>query len=181
MKTVKRIAVFGTESTGKTSLAQRLAEHFGEPWSAEFVREFWELRDGKIVATDLGTIALGQIANEDLALMGARRVLICDTELLTNVLWADVLFPGKCPEWVRTEADLRAKEFSLYLLCDTDVPFAPDPQRCFPDDAGRARSRDLWREVLVSRGLPFVEIRGAWASREATAIAAVESVLARDE
>lgn len=178
MRNVKRVAVFGTESTGKTTLAQRLAAHFGEPWSEEFVREFWDLRGGKIAASDLGTIALGQIANEDAAVAAARRVVICDTELLTNVLWADVLFPGRCPEWVRREAEVRASEFSLYLLCDTDVPFAPDPQRCFPDEVGRAKSRELWRETLVSRELPFVEIRGNWSEREATAIAAVESVLA---
>ena len=177
MSSVKRVAVFGTESTGKTSLAQRLAVYFGEPWSAEFVREFWEMRDGKIVAADLGTIALGQIANLDAAVAQAKRVLFCDTELLTNVLWADVLFPGKCPDWVRREADLRTSEFGLYLLCDTDVPFAPDPQRCFPDEQGRARSRERWREALVSRGLPFVEIHGDWPTREATAIAAVERLL----
>ena len=178
MSSVKRVAVFGTESTGKTSLAQRLATYFGEPWSEEFVREFWDMREGKIVASDLGTIALGQIANEDATLAQAKRVLICDTELLTNVLWADVLFPGKCPEWVRKEAELRSRTFSLYLLCDTDVPFAPDPQRCFPDEAGRAKSRQLWRDALVSRNLPFVEIQGNWPTREATAIAAVERVLA---
>ena len=62
---IQRIAVFGTESTGKTSLAQKLAAHFGEPWAGEFVREFWDARAGKISATDLGTIALGQMANED--------------------------------------------------------------------------------------------------------------------
>ncbi len=178
---VRRIAVFGTESTGKTTLAQRLAAHFGEPWSPEFVREFWELRDGKIAAGDLGTIALGQMANEDFAMERARRAMFCDTELLTCVLWNDLLFPGRCPEWVRKEADARAREFSLYLLCDTDVAFAPDPQRCFPDEVGRAMCRRVWREALESRGLPFVEIRGDWATREATAIAAVESVLARGE
>ena len=64
MSGTTRIAVFGTESTGKTSLAQRLAAHFGEPWSAEFVREFWDAHEGKIEARDLGTIALGQMANE---------------------------------------------------------------------------------------------------------------------
>ena len=181
MQPIKRFAVFGTESTGKTSLAEKLAAHFNEPWAPEFVREFWEMRGGKIVASDLGTIALGQIANEDAAVAAARRMMFCDTELLTNVLWADLLFPGKCPEWVRREADLRAGEFALYLLCDTDVPFAPDPQRCFPDEAGRIRSRDLWRSTLETRELPFVEIRGDWATREATAIAAVESVLARVE
>jgi len=180
MKTAKRIAVFGTESTGKTSLAQRLAAHFNEPWAEEFVREFWDLKEGKIVAHDLGTIALGQMANEDVAAAAARRILFCDTELLTNVLWADVLFPGMCPQWVREEAEVRARQFSLYLLCDTDVPFAPDPQRCFPDETGREMSRERWRNALVSRALPFLEIRGDWAMREAAAIAAVENVLARE-
>ncbi len=175
---IKRIAVFGTESTGKTTLAQRLAAYFSEPWSAEFVREFWDLRDGKITAADLGTIALGQIANEDAALAGARRAVFCDTELLTCTIWNDLLFPGACPAWVRAEADERARGYALYLLCDTDVPFAPDPQRCFPVETGRANARRVWREMLEKRGLPFVEIRGDWAQREAAAIAAVEAVLA---
>ncbi|MBI4623561.1 MAG: AAA family ATPase [Verrucomicrobia bacterium] len=173
----QRIAVFGTESTGKTALAQRLAAHFGEPWAPEFVREFWELRGGKIVAEDLGTIALGQMANEDFAAAKARRVVFCDTELITCTLWNDVLFPGACPGWVREEAERRARGFALYLLCDTDVPFAPDPQRCFPEAESRDRARRLWRDALVSRGLPFIEIRGEGAERERGAMAAVEKVL----
>ena len=174
---VKRIVIFGTESTGKTALAQRLATHFGEPWSPEFVREFWELRDGIITAEDLGTIALGQMANEEQALARARRAVFFDTELLTCTLWDDVLFPGKCPAWVREEAEARARAVSLWLLCDTDAPFAADPQRSFPDAAGRARAGLIWREALEKRGLPRVEIRGDWAARERAAIAAVERVL----
>jgi HTH-type transcriptional regulator, transcriptional repressor of NAD biosynthesis genes len=174
---VKRIAIYGPESTGKTTLAWRLAEHFGEPWSPEFVREFWEVREGKIAASDLGTIALGQMANEDRAAAAARRVVFCDTELLTCVLWDDLLFPGACPAWVRTEAETRARDFAVYLFCETDVPFVPDPQRCFPDEAGRTRSRKRWRETLETRGLPCVEIRGDWRAREASAIAAVTAVM----
>ena len=176
MPDVKRVVIFGTESTGKTTLAQKLAAHFGEPWSPEFVREFWDLRRGKILPEDLGTIALGQMANEDFAVARAKRVAFFDTDLLTCTLWDDVLFPGRCPAWVREEAESRAKLVSLWLLCDTDVPFAPDPQRSFPDAAGRARGRELWREALESRALPFVEIRGDWVSRETTAIAAVERI-----
>ena len=174
---VKRIVIFGTESTGKTALAQRLATHFGEPWSPEFVREFWELRDGKITAEDLGTIALGQMANEEQALARARRAVFFDTELLTCTVWDDALFPGKCPAWVRAEAEERARAVALWLLCDTDVPFVADVQRSFPDAAGRARAGLIWREALEKRGLPFVDIRGAWAERERAAIAAVERVL----
>ncbi|MBI5768536.1 MAG: AAA family ATPase [Verrucomicrobia bacterium] len=175
----RRVAVFGTESTGKTTLARALAAHFGEPGAEEFVREFWDLRDGKITAEDLGTIALGQMANEDRAIAEARRVVFFDTELITCTLWDDWLFPGKCPAWVRAEAGERARRVALWLLCDTDVPWVIDPQRSFHDEENRARGRRLWREALVDRGLPFVEIRGDWAARERTAIAAVEAMLAR--
>lgn len=173
----KRVVVFGTESTGKTTLAQKLAAHFGEPWSPEFVREFWDLHDGKITPVDLGTIALGQMANEDGAVARAQRVVFFDTDLLTCTLWDDVLFPGDCPRWVRAEAVERARGVTLWLLCDTDIPFVPDPQRCFPDEASRGKGRQLWRDALEKRRLPFVEIRGNGPEREAAAITAVEKIL----
>lgn len=175
---IKRIAVYGPESTGKTTLAQRLAAHFSEPWSSEFVRGFWDEHSGRIVAEDLTAIARGQVANEDAAAARAQQVLFCDTELLTNVLWADLLFPGQCPDWVRTEAERRSHSYALYLFCDTDLSFAPDPQRCFPDEAGRAMCRRLWHEALTSRGLPFEEVCGDWERRTATAIDLVTASLA---
>jgi hypothetical protein len=36
----------------------------------------------------------------------------------------------------------------------------------------------VWREALVSRGLPWVDIRGGWPERERDAIAAVERIMA---
>ena len=50
---VKRIAVFGAESTGKSTLAEQLAAHFGEPFVPEYVRQFWDDHDGVIRAEDL--------------------------------------------------------------------------------------------------------------------------------
>jgi NadR type nicotinamide-nucleotide adenylyltransferase len=172
-----RIAVFGTESTGKTTLAALLAARFGAPWSPEFVREFWDLKSGKITGADLGTIALGQMANEDRADAAAAPLVLHDTELLTNTLWADLHFPGECPDWVRNEAEKRSRRYALYLLCDTDVPYEPDPQRSFPAALDREKAGHLWRGTLEKRGLPFAEIRGGWSAREAAAIAVVEDVL----
>lgn len=177
MTAPKRIAVFGTESTGKTWLAQRLAACFDAPWSGEFAREFWDTHGGVITDADLDAIARGQIANEEGAASGARDVVFCDTELITCTLWNDLLFPGKCPAWVREEAERRARGFALYLLCDADVPFVADPQRCFPDLTSRETARATWRAALASRKLPFVEIRGDWAAREHSAIVATKKIL----
>lgn len=174
---VMRIALFGTESTGKSSLAERLAAHFGEPWSREYVREFWDAHEGRIVGADLEAIARGQIAGEEEAAAQARRVVFHDTELVTNVLWADLLFPGQCPAWVRAEAERRSCGMALYLLCAPDVPFVPDPQRVFADEEARRQSGKRWRAALVERGLRFVEIAGGWERREARAIEAVSALL----
>lgn len=174
----RRVVLFGTESTGKTGLAERLASRFGAPWSPEYVREFWEARDGRILATDLEAIARGQLAAEERALASAAGGLVLhDTDLLTCTLWNDVLFPGACPAWVRAEAEGRARAVDLYLLCAADVAFAPDPQRCFPEPERRAWSAGRWREALVVRQLPFAEIAGPWELREARAVAAVGGLL----
>lgn len=169
-----RIAVFGTESTGKTTLARQLAAHFGAAWATEYVRTFWDEHAGHIEAADLATIAHGQIANEDTAAARDDALVICDTELLTNTLWADLLFPGQCPAWVRAEAERRSHAYTLYLLCDTDMPFFDDEQRCFPGPEEREQCRRLWQRTLTERGLPFVLIQGPYDQRFATATAAIE-------
>lgn len=174
-----RIAVFGAECTGKSTLARQLGEHFAEPWAPEYVRWFWDAHDGAITASDLDAIARGQIANERAAAARSRQLLFCDTELITNTLWADLLFPGQCPQWLRREADRRSRNYAVYLLCDTDLPFAVDSQRCFPEPGQRAHCRRLWRRALADRHLPFVDITGHGRQRTAAAIATIEALMQR--
>ncbi|MDD3180850.1 MAG: nicotinamide riboside transporter PnuC [Opitutaceae bacterium] len=172
---LRRVAVFGPESTGKTRLAEKLAAHFGTVLVPEYSRRFWD-EHGGITAADIPGIAHRQWALEEAGAAEARRVLICDTDSLTTVLWSDLLYGG-CDADIRAGADQRARHYDLYLLLDVDVPFAPDPARCFPKDEDRQRCMRLWREALERRGLPFVVVRGDWAQREAQAIAAVEALL----
>jgi NadR type nicotinamide-nucleotide adenylyltransferase len=171
---IRRVAIFGPESTGKTRLAGALAAHFNAVCVPEYARQFWDER-GAITLADIPHIAREQWRREDEAAARARGVLICDTESLTTVIWSELLY-GSCPEDIRREAEERAGRYALYLLLHTDVPFAPDPQRCFPDPAGRERSMLIWRAALVSRGLPFVDIRGTWAQRDRAAIDAVDAL-----
>lgn len=178
-----RVVLYGAESTGKSTLAERLAACFAAPWSAEYVREYWDSHDGVITAADLDAIARGQQAGEDSARARAEasgaRVVFHDTDLLTCTIWDDLLFPGACPEWVRAEAAARARATDLFLFCDTDLPWAPDPQRCFPDEAGRAMCRRVFLERLEASGARWVRVYGGMAERESLAVASVAMLLNR--
>jgi NadR type nicotinamide-nucleotide adenylyltransferase len=170
-----RIAVYGPESTGKTQLAEQLAAHFGAPLVAEYARERWEAQGGVLGLDDMLPVAKEQWRREDEAMARADRLVICDTDALTTMLWSDLLY-GTCPDELRRGAEMRCRQYALYLLLDIDVPFAPDPQRCFPDPADREKGMRIWRGALERRHLPFVEIRGDWPVREAAAIAAIKSL-----
>ena len=178
-----RVVLFGAESTGKSTLAEGLAARFRAPWSPEYVREYWDSHDGVIAAADLDAIARGQRAGEDSARSRAEasgaRVVFHDTDLLTCVLWDDLLFPGACPDWVRGEAAARARATDLFLFCDTDLPWAPDPQRCFPDEEGRAMCRRVFLAKLEATGARWTRVHGSTADREARAVAAVGLLLNR--
>ncbi len=178
-----RVVLYGAESTGKSTLAEALSRRFSSPWSAEFVREYWDANGGVITAADVEAIARGQLAGEDAAVARAEsaggRLVFHDTDLLSCTVWDDLLFPGACPDWVRVEAARRARATALFLFCDTDLPWAPDPQRCFPDEEGRAMCRRVFLETLERTGARWARVWGSETERTERAAVAVEGVLAR--
>jgi len=171
-----RIAVYGPESTGKTELAGKLAAHFSAPLVAEYARELWD-QQGALGLEDMLPVAHEQWRREDEAASRADRLIICDTDALTTMLWSDLLY-GTTPDELRRGAEQRCRHYPLYLLLDIDVAFAPDPQRCFPDPADREKCMRIWRGALDRRHLPYELIQGNWTQREAAAIAAVKRALA---
>jgi NadR type nicotinamide-nucleotide adenylyltransferase len=165
-----KVVLTGSESSGKTDLAQRLGEHFAAPVAAEFVREFSAERGGKLDFKDHGSIAHGQMQLEDAAIAKARDLVFLDTDLVSTVVYCEHYF-GRSPEWIEHEA--RARAGDLYLLLKPDTPWVADGVR----DRGERREEmhELFREKLEALGLTYAEIGGDRATRFRAAVRAVES------
>src|SRR4051794_34695897 len=110
----RRVCVFGPESTGKTTLARRLAEHFGTAWVPEYARTLIEAQQGRIEREDMARIARGQIASEEALARNARRLLVCDTDVLTTRIWSETLY-GTCDPFVAEQAMRRPYDLTLLL------------------------------------------------------------------
>ncbi len=174
-----RIVVTGSESTGKTELARRLAVHFDAELVPEFVREFASSKEGAITFADHGPIARGQMALEDrhfdLAGRGNGRV-VQDTDLLSTVVYCEHYF-GSCPPWIEELA--RERRPDLYLLAEIDVPWIEDGIR----DRGHLRDemQSLFREAVRQSGSRWVSIDGSWAERWNRAVSAVGEMITNEE
>lgn len=171
---VRRVAILGAESTGKTTLAEDLAKRFKTIWAPEFARGYLLARGGVCKLEDMLPIARGQAASEDGLAREANRVLICDTELLTTSIWHERYW-GWCPDEIRQLAAERAPRYALYLLCDSHVPWVDDGLRDSRDHREWFQQRFV--QELNERQLPYVVLAGAYEARTAVAIQAVEAVL----
>lgn len=167
-----KVALTGSESTGKTELARQLGARFNAPVSEEFVRAYAAERGNRLGFTDHGPIARGQIASEDAAIARAHDLVVLDTDLISTVVYCEHYF-GHCPSWIATTARSRAAD--LYLLLEPDVPWTPDGVR---DRGDRRREmHELFATKLRELGLRFVEIGGSWDERLERAVAAVDALL----
>ncbi len=163
-----RVVVTGSESTGKTTLAEALARYYDAELVREFVREYAEARHGVVEFSDHGPIARGQMALEDAAFARGNPVVVQDTDLLSTVVYCEHYF-GKSPAWIADAARDRAPD--LYLLCEIDVPWVADGVR----DRGHMREtmQQLFRDAVHASGAPVVAVAG---DRDARLVRAIEAI-----
>lgn len=172
---VRRVCIFGPESTGKTTLAQNLAEHFSTVAALEWARLALDEQANELLETDLPLFARGQVASEDALAFEANRVLFCDTDPLITAIWSKWLYDGRCHQDVLDLANSR--KYDLYLLTDIDVPWVADPQRYLPLE--REKFFDCCLTELKQRNRQFAHIKGAWPRRLEAAVEAVEQLFSQ--
>ena len=168
-----RVALLGTESTGKTTLAQRLAERFDTAWVREYGREYCDTRPAmSLTLPDFEAIAWAQATIEDDAAADANRVLICDTELHTTATWSDLTI-GTRPAWLTAAA--RARRYDLVLLLEHDLPWVDDGTRVLRDR--RPEHTQRIRDELDAAGRRYITLSGSYAERAREAVGLVSALL----
>lgn len=169
---MKRIVITGSECTGKTTLAQRLASRYHTLWVPEFSRDYAASKAGLLDATDVEPIARGQATLEDEYAARASHFMFQDTDLLSTIVYSHHYY-GNCPPWI--EEAFRNRLADLYLLLHPDVPWIADGIRDRGDR--RVEMHQLFQAGLRRFNAPYIDITGDWSQRDRTAVAAIDRII----
>jgi NadR type nicotinamide-nucleotide adenylyltransferase len=169
---IKKIAIVGPESTGKSTMSDYLAKHYQTVWVPEYARAYCEKLTEPPTWQDEINMFYGQLALEQELLPQANQILICDTTFITVKIWSDQMF-GKSPQEVLDA--LPKHPYDLYLLLDIDLPWQDDPLRDFPHM--REHFMDVWHKELQDLNANYSVISGSGPERYASAVAEIDAFL----
>jgi NadR type nicotinamide-nucleotide adenylyltransferase len=169
-----RIAILGTASSGKSTLAAALAAHYGTVWVPEYLREFVDTEGRVPVEADQIHIARTQRAREDAAAPQARRFLFCDTTPLMTAVYSRHYFGGIDAQLVPL-ADAHMRDYDLTLLTAADIPWQADGLMRENEEVSITINRMLLEE-LAARGIPHVPVGGNVEQRVAQAADALAAL-----
>jgi HTH-type transcriptional regulator, transcriptional repressor of NAD biosynthesis genes len=157
---VTKVVFLGAPSTGKTTIAERLAKEYETVWMPEYGREYWHQKQvgRRLSLEQLEEIAEGHLVREDELLQSANRYLFCDTNALTTFMFA-VYYHGASSSRLEDLADQAVARYDVVFLCDSDIPYDDTWDR------SGALNRDVFQKQIVAdlimRKVPYITLRGS--------------------
>lgn len=164
-----KVAILGAECTGKTTLAQALADQLqslpnGAQWLPEALRTWCALHQRTPQAHEQLAIAQAQLqAVHHAAPTG---FLLADTSPLLTAIYSDLLFQDSSLYPMALE---HQKIYDLTLVTGLDIAWVPDGLQRDGPQAREAFDSRL-REVLQQHALPYAVVYGQGPERTACAL-----------
>ncbi len=198
-KIIKKIAIIGAESTGKSTLCELLAQHYKTEWCPEFAREYLLTNGTNYTFEDLEIIAKGQLALEDeyqrrvtnvwkkndddnfinsqsMSVIQHPPFLFVDTNMYVMKVWCEYVFE-KCHQFILDE--IVSRTYDLYLLCNIDLPWIKDELREYPDEKPRKELHHIYKDIMINQTTPWIEISGNYEERLSKAINAIDNSISK--
>lgn len=156
---VANVVFLGSPSTGKTTIAEKLAQEFETVWMPEYGREYWESHqvDRRLTLEQLTEIAERHLEREEALLCKANRYLFTDTNAQTTYIFS-LYYHGRADKRLIQYANAASSRYDLVFLCDTDIPYDDTWDRS--GDGNRQVFQQQIMGDLAERKIPYFILRG---------------------
>lgn len=169
---IKRVAIMGPESVGKSTLSEKLANYFNTNFVCEYGRTVFENNGNKVEIEDFIPISKGRQSLEDSLIKKSNKIIFCDTEDITTYIFSKMFYPNeysKIENWFLQ----KIKPYDIYILLKPDCESIQDGTRCF-----LYKRQDHYNEIkneLIKNAYNYIEIGGDWDERYNQSIKIIKS------
>jgi HTH-type transcriptional regulator, transcriptional repressor of NAD biosynthesis genes len=191
MQPIKKVVFLGAESTGKSTLTEVVAKEFNMPFVAEYGREYYEKKGGKLTLEDYTIIAKQhrRLENEStinlakkmrrfinknsssLPNTNSKGYIFIDTNAITTLFFSYYYNQGALAELHHLANDCKHRYHHIFVCAD-DIPFTQDGWR--DNEVWRGRMQGMVLHDLDCRGIHHTVVTGGLEQR----IRQVKSILA---
>jgi len=174
---VKKIALVGTESCGKSTLTRNLAKIYNTTYVKEYGRTMCEELggcDGIMIKEDYQKIAYGHKMEEYKAIEKANKLVFIDTEAIVTQFYSNLYNSEHQPV---LDEIAKLQNYDLWLFLEPDVIWVDDGLRVHGDKSIRDRNNLFLKELLNIQGIQYEILNGDYQNRLARAIKMIERVM----
>lgn len=123
---MKKVCLIGPESTGKSTIAENLAKKYDTVYIPEYAKAIINHQNGQFYEHNVNQVALAQIRTEKSLERMTNKVMFCDSDVITTMVWANTLF-GKYDNNLHDIA--QSQYYDITFLFYPDTPWINDEHR----------------------------------------------------
>jgi NadR type nicotinamide-nucleotide adenylyltransferase len=164
---ITNVVFLGAPSTGKTTIASKMAVEYKTVWMPEYGREYWETHqvNRKLSLEQLVVIAEEHLERENKLLRQANQYLFTDTNAITTSMFS-MYYHQFVPSRLVELANLAQSRYDLVFLCDIDISYDDTWDR-----SGDVSRKTFQKQIigdLLARKIPFIVLSGDLRTRVTT-------------
>jgi HTH-type transcriptional repressor of NAD biosynthesis genes len=166
-----KVVLLGTESTGKTTLIEKLSKYFNCSFVMEAGRDIIA-NSNSFTFDDLHLVAKEHAKRIDKNILAENPLVIIDTDIHTTKSYARFTFEKE----IEISVDIyNSNKANLYLYLNNDVEYLQDGTRLSEEERNLL---DLsHRQVLLDHNIDIVEIKGDWDERFEKAVEQINKLI----
>jgi len=170
-----KVVVLGTESTGKTTLTERLTQYFNCSSVKEAGRDLIA-NSNAFEFDDLHLVATEHAKRIDKAVLEQSPIIIIDTDIHITKSYANFIFD----KILEVESKIyNSNKADLYLYLNNDVEYVQDGTRLSESD--RNLLDISHRQILKQHNIDINEITGNWEQRFDKAVTTIKQLIEKNQ
>lgn len=171
---VKKVAVVGTESCGKSTLVKKLAKLYNTNFVEEVGRRYCDKYSNRLTKEMFNLIAMEHFLEQERMTVNSDKVIFVDTEATVTQFYLGKYFPGQKSDLI--EELIKLQNYDLVIFLEPDVEWVDDGLRVDREESIRKKNDEEMKNMFKERGINFVIVKGDYNERFNTARKLVDNL-----